>query len=118
MMPGAGVSIGMVSVETTGPLPSIGSPSAFTTRPSSASPTGTLTTRPVRCTAVPSRISLLSERMATETVSSSRFCAMPKLPPSNSSSSPAMQPRSPYTRAIPSPTRMTVPVSTISMRSS
>ena len=39
-----------------GPLPSIGSPSAFTTRPISASPTGTDMMRPVRRTSSPSLI--------------------------------------------------------------
>ena len=37
-----------------GPLPSIGSPSALTTRPISASPTGTETMRPVARTSSPS----------------------------------------------------------------
>ena len=46
-----------------------------------------------------------------ETEFSSRFCAMPYTPPGNSSSSPAMQFSRPAARAMPSPTRMTVPVS-------
>ena len=40
-----------------GPLPSMGSPSAFTTRPTSASPTGTDMMLPVRRTSSPSLIS-------------------------------------------------------------
>ena len=55
MMPGALISICGVSVASIGPLPSIGSPSALTTRPSSASPTGTSTICPVRLTVSPSR---------------------------------------------------------------
>ena len=39
-MPGAWTSMRRVSVVSIGPLPSIGSPRALTTRPSSASPTG------------------------------------------------------------------------------
>ncbi len=37
-----------------GPLPSMGWPRAFTTRPTRASPTGTVMTRPVERTTVPS----------------------------------------------------------------
>ena len=48
MMPGASFSMGRVSFVSAGPLPSMGSPSAFTTRPSSASPTGTDSALPVR----------------------------------------------------------------------
>ena len=77
MMPGASASTGRVSVVAMGPLPSMGSPKAFTTRPSMASPTGTDSTLPVRRTAVPSRTSFWSESRATDTVSSSRFWAMP-----------------------------------------
>ncbi len=59
MMPGAFTSILRVSVALTviGPLPSIGTPSAFTTRPVSASPTGTWAILPVRLTVSPSRTS-------------------------------------------------------------
>ena len=38
MMPGASCSTGRISAASTGPLPSIGSPSAFSTRPISFSP--------------------------------------------------------------------------------
>ena len=44
IMPGASCSIGLVSVVSMGPLPSIGLPSAFTMRPIMPSPTGTDTT--------------------------------------------------------------------------
>ena len=55
-MPGALISSRRVSVALIGPLPSIGSPSAFTTRPSSALPTGTEAICFVRRTVSPSRI--------------------------------------------------------------
>ena len=42
-------------MEPIGPLPSIGTPSALTTRPISASPTGTCAILPVRLTGSPSR---------------------------------------------------------------
>ena len=46
-MPGAMNSTGRRSVVTIGPLPSSGLPSGSTTRPITASPTGTLSSRPV-----------------------------------------------------------------------
>ena len=52
----AGDSTGLYSVVSIGPAPSIGWPIAFTTRPIIASPTGTLTTFPVRLTVCPSLI--------------------------------------------------------------
>ena len=71
-----------------GPLPSIGSPSAFTTRPSSALPTGTEAICCVRLTVSPSRMSLKSPMMATPTLSSSRLSTRPFTPFLNSTSSP------------------------------
>jgi hypothetical protein len=56
--PGAMRSIGCDSFETIGPLPSIGWPSALTTRPTSSGPTGTEMMRPVRLTVSPSLISV------------------------------------------------------------
>ena len=56
--PGAMRSIGENCFVAIGPLPSIGWPSALTTRPSSSSPTGTEMMRPVRLTVSPSLISL------------------------------------------------------------
>ena len=56
MMPGAFTSTRRRSSVAIGPLPSSGLPSASTTRPSSASPTGTSTMAPVRATVSPSRI--------------------------------------------------------------
>ncbi len=54
--PGATFSIGSVSFALTGPLPSIGWPSEFTTRPMSSGPTGTSRMRPVDLTVSPSEI--------------------------------------------------------------
>ena len=55
--PGATFSTGANSFVSIGPLPSIGSPSAFTTRPTSASPTGTWMILPVVRTSSPSLMS-------------------------------------------------------------
>ena len=48
-------------------------------------------------------------------ITSSHFASSPKLPSSNSRSSLDIQSFKPYTRAIPSPTRTTVPFSLISI---
>ena len=116
MIPGASASTGLLASPNMGPLPSIGSPRGFTTLPKKLSPTGIERTVPVRLTLVPSLMSFLSERIATETVSFSRFWASPTEPSSNSSSSVDMQLRSPYTEAMPSPTNTTVPTSPMSTR--
>ncbi len=58
MTPGATFSSGDVSSASIGPLPSIGLPSASTTRPSSALPTGTSSMRPVVLTVSPSEMCL------------------------------------------------------------
>ena len=92
-----------------GPLPSIGWPSAFTTRPTSASPTGTERMRPVALTAWPSSTWSLLPRTTAPMVSSSRFSARPSRPPSNSSSSFTAASGRPATRATPSPTSSTRP---------
>ena len=54
--PGAIFSIGAVSLASTGPLPSIGWPSALTTRPRSSGPIGTSRMRPVVLTVSPSEM--------------------------------------------------------------
>ena len=54
MMPGATISTGRVVVVLIGPSPSTGRPRASTTRPSSAGPAGTSSTRPVQRTSSPS----------------------------------------------------------------
>ena len=56
--PGAMRSIGETCLVRIGPLPSIGWPSALTTRPSISSPTGTEMMRPVRLTGSPSLIAV------------------------------------------------------------
>ena len=57
--PGARRSTGLNWAAAIGPLPSMGSPSALTTRPMRASPTGTLMMRLVRFTVSPSLISAI-----------------------------------------------------------
>ena len=114
---GAEDYIGRVSLQKIAPLPSIGSPKALTTLPSIASPTGTFTTLRVRLTISPSLISEVLERSAIETEFSSRFCAIPNSPPSNSRSSLDIQFSSPYAFAMPSPTITTVPTSAWSILS-
>ena len=54
MIPGAIDSIRRVSLLAISPLPSIGWPREFTTRPSMASPTGTDAILPVALTVLPS----------------------------------------------------------------
>ena len=78
--PGASRSIGANFSVRIGPLPSIGWPSALTTRPSISSPTGTEMMRPVRLTGSPSLISRYSPRSTAPMLSSSRFSAMPITP--------------------------------------
>ena len=107
-------SIGIDCFETIGPLPSIGWPSAFTTRPTSSFPTGTDMMRFVRLTVSPSRISVKSPSSTAPTLSSSRFSAMPNTSCGNSSISPAIVFSTPCTRAMPSPTETTVPTSATS----
>ena len=116
--PGALNSSGRVSSVLIGPAPSSGRPSGSTTRPSSASPTGTLATRPVRLTGSPSFTCSHSPNSAAPTLSSSRLNASPTTPCSSSSISRATAFSSPYTRAIPSPTWSTVPTSARSVSTS
>ncbi len=54
--PGATFSITSVILAFTGPLPSIGTPNAFTTRPRNSGPTGTSRIRPVHLTMSPSEM--------------------------------------------------------------
>ena len=58
MTPGATFSIGELCFVSIGALPSMASPSELTTRPSSASPTGTSRMRPVVLTVAPSEMCL------------------------------------------------------------
>src|SRR5512134_277446 len=115
-MPGALISTRRKSFVSMGPRPSTGCPRALTTRPTMASPHGTSTMRPVRRTVSPSLISWSSPRRTTPTLSSSRLSTMPRTSPGNSRSSPAIAFSRPWTRAIPSSTERTTPVSATSMR--
>src|SRR6266542_2424058 len=116
--PGALNSSGRRSLASIGPWPSSGFPSESTTRPSSASPTGTLATRPVRRTGSPSDTFCHSPKSAEPTSSSSRLNARPMTPCSSSSISIATAFSRPYMRAMPSPTRRTVPTSARSVSTS
>ena len=109
-MPGAWTSIRRVWSVAIGPLPSIGSPRALTTRPSRASPTGTERIRPVALTTCSSSSASTSPRTTAPMVSSSRLRASPRVPSSNSSSSFTAAPGRPETRAMPSPTSTMRPI--------
>src|SRR6266480_3118083 len=78
--PGALNSSSRVSDVSIGPPPSSGLPSGSTTRPRSASPTGTLATLPVRLTGSPSLTCCHSPKSAVPTSSSSRLKARPTTP--------------------------------------
>ena len=114
IIPGALTSTRRRSPPSIGPLPSIGLPRPSTTRPSNPLPVGTSTIAPVLRTIVPSLISRSSPKITIPTLSLSRFSAMPLMPPSNSTISPARTSSSPYTLAIPSPTDNTRPTSATS----
>src|SRR5665213_1558480 len=107
--PGATFSMTSVILALTGPLPSIGSPSALTTRPMSSGPTGTSRMRPVHLTVSPSVICSYSPSTTAPTESRSRLRARPNVLPGNSSISPCIASDSPCTRQMPSVTDTTVP---------
>ena len=109
--PGALNSAGRVSVVLMSPLPSSGLPSGSTMRPSSASPTGTSSRRPVRLTWSPSSILSHSPNSTAPTLSDSRFSASPVTSWGSSSSSIDMTLSRPWTREMPSATDSTVPTS-------
>ena len=94
---------------TSGPLPSMGSPSALTTRPIKASPTGIDKMRPVARTTCSSSIPSTEPSTTAPMVSSSRFIARPTVPSANSNSSFTLAEGRPDTRAMPSPTSTTRP---------
>ena len=71
------------------PFPSIGFPNASTTLPSSSLPTGTSTIALVRLTVSPSLIFASLPNKTTPTLSSSRFKAIPLVPSSKRTISPA-----------------------------
>ena len=112
--PGALNSTGRNSVVSIGPRSSMGMPSGSTTRPSSASPTGTWMTFPVRRTVSPSLMRVSSPSSTTPTLSSSRFSARPVTSLGNSSISRDTHDWRPWTRAMPSPTWRTLPTSSTS----
>ena len=109
MMPGAWTSMRRDDGFTRGPLPSRGTPRAFTTRPRRASPTGTERMRPVERTTCSSSIPSTEPSTTAPMVSSSKFIARPSVPSSNSKSSFTFADGSPDTRAMPSPTSTTRP---------
>src|SRR5919108_1207963 len=109
--PGALCSAGRVSLVRISPLPSSGLPSGSTILPSSASPTGTSSRRPVRFTWSPSSISSHSPNSTAPTLSDSRFSARPVTSCGSSSISNAWQFSRPWMRAMPSATERTVPTS-------
>src|SRR5438876_514489 len=107
--PGATFSITSVILAGIGPLPSIGWPSEFTTRPSSSAPTGTSRMRLVHLTVSPSVMCSYSPRITAPTESRSRLSARPKVLFGNSSISPCITSERPWTRQMPSVTVTTVP---------
>src|SRR5579862_747566 len=119
MMPGAFTSTRRRSaMSVSGPLPSIGLPRGSTTRPNRPLPTGASTISLRRRTSSPSLIALSSPKMTMPTLSRSRFRAMPLTPAlGNSTSSPDCTLSRPYTRAMPSPTDSTWPMSETSASS-
>src|SRR3989449_2245587 len=107
--PGATFSITSVILARIGPLPSIGWPSEFTTRPRSSGPTGTSRMRLVHLTVSPAVMCWCSPRITAPTESRSRFRARPKVLFGNSSISPCITSERPWTRQMPSVTVTTVP---------
>src|ERR1041385_6845858 len=101
MMPGAFTSTRARFSALIGPFPSMGFPSASTTRPSRPLPTGTSTIARVRLTVWPSLISRSAPKITIPTLSVSRLSAMPRTPFSNSTISPACTLSRPSTRAMP-----------------
>src|SRR5260221_6817310 len=107
--PGATFSMTSLALAAIGPLPSMGAPSAFTTRPSNSGPTGTSRMRPVHFTVSPSVMCWYSPRITEPTESRSRLSARPKVLFGNSSISPCITSESPWMRQVPSVTVTTVP---------
>src|SRR5579872_5328669 len=108
-MPGAWISSRRIVAPPRAPLPSSGWPSGSTTRPMSASPTGTDRMRPVARTSCSSSSEVSAPRMTAPIVSSSRLSARPRVPSSNSRSSFTAAVGSPEIRAMPSPTSVILP---------
>ncbi len=112
--PGALNSAGRVWEVLMSPLPSSGSPSGDTMRPSSSSPTGISRSLPVRFTVSPSSILSQSPNSTAPTLSDSRFSARPTTSWGSSSISSDMQLSRPCTREMPSAIDSTVPTSDMS----
>ena len=109
---GAGRSAGEVDSVAIGSPPSSGRPSASTTRPRSASPTGTRTTSPVPRTRRPAATAAASPRRTQPMVSCPRSTACAATPPSISSNSSRRVSGSPSMVATPSPACTTRPMRT------
>ena len=109
VMPGAWISIRRCWTPLSGPLPSSGSPSTLTTRPTTPSPTGTDRMSPVASTVCPSSIESTEPSTTAPIVSSSRLRARPMVPSANRSISLTAALGRPLTRAMPSPTSLTTP---------
>ena len=114
MIPGAFTSILLLVSDSILPFPSIGFPSASTTRPRRLLPTGTSTIVLVLLTVSPSLIAESLPNRTTPTLSSSKFKAIPLVPSANATISPACTLSNPCIRAIPSPIDRTCPTSVIS----
>ena len=89
IIPGALTSIRLLVSDSIFPLPSIGFPSASTTRPKRLLPTGTSTIVLVLLTVSPSLIAESLPNKTTPTLSSSKFNAIPLVPSANATISPA-----------------------------
>ena len=111
MIPGATISSGIFLSGCRAPLPSSAWPSGLTTRPMISAPTGMLITSPVRFTTPPSLTCVSGPINTQPTLSYSKFIAIPLTPLPKSTSSEALTLFNPWTRAMPSPTWMTVPTS-------
>src|SRR5215475_5620845 len=107
--PGAIFSMTSLAFALIGPLPSIGAPSEFTTRPISSGPTGTERILPVHLTVSPSEMCSYSPMTTAPTESRSRLSARPNVLPGNSSISPCMALERPWMRQMPSVTDTIVP---------
>ena len=110
-MAGAGFSTGAIALARTLPSPSSGCPNGSTTRPRSASPTGTLMTDPVPRTIDPARMPSCGPSRMQPIDSSSSSTAIPRVSLANSTISFRRVSRSPSTVAMPSATRATRPTS-------
>mmetsp|Transcript_37348 Transcript_37348/g.92350 ORF Transcript_37348/g.92350 Transcript_37348/m.92350 type:complete len:248 (+) Transcript_37348:1150-1893(+) len=113
MIPGALISTRRCVTPGSAPLPSIGTPRPSTTRPRSPRPTGTSTMDPVRFTMSPSLMVVSLPKHTIPTLSFSKFSAIPFTPLANSTISPDWILFRPYTRAMPSPTESTRPISSM-----